>query len=166
MNAGQLKPGNWQYDQVEGGRNIGEAVHIYHLFVNIFQSKPLSFSVSQMRGSKEYNAYDNYTASIHFENGCVGTLVYTSNGSKDYPKENFIIFFDGKTITSNDYKITKLVGKDSYESKLNEKGQKEILNSFVQACKTGVSEMDIAEQIITMKLAFSIENELRSNEGM
>ncbi len=165
MNSGQLQPGNWQYDQAEGGRNIGEAVHIYHLFLNVFDSKPISFSVSQMRGSKIYNAYDNFTVSIDFENGCVGTLVYTSNGSKDYPKENFFIFFDGKTITSTDYKSTELIGGDSYKTKFNEKGQKEILNSFIQACKTGNSEMGIEEQIITMKLAFSIENELRSKQG-
>ncbi|MAS82689.1 MAG: hypothetical protein CMF45_08370 [Legionellales bacterium] len=161
MNAGALKKDNWQYDLEEGGRNIGEAVHIYHLFGALFKSKPESISVTCVKGSKSYMAYDNFSANIRYENGCVGILTYTSIGSDAFPKESFIMHSGGTTIVSNNYTETKIVGGKTFKTSLSEKGHREVLQSFIRSLIHGTSEMTREEQIDTMHIAFCVESELR-----
>mgnify|MGYP001290201019 CR=1 FL=1 len=163
MNAGQLKKDNWQYDVAEGGRNIGEAVHIYHLFGALFESKVKSLSVTSINGGELYKPGDNFVVTIRYENGCVGTLNYSSLGSSAYPKESFIIHSGGKTIISENFKNTQVVGGKSFKTPLSEKGHKEVLESFVNSIVTGVSQMSRAEQLETMQVAFHVEKELRGD---
>jgi predicted dehydrogenase/NADPH:quinone reductase-like Zn-dependent oxidoreductase len=163
MNAGQLKKDNWQYDIKEGGRNIGEAVHIYHLFSKLFESTAKSLSVSSINGNELYKPGDNFTVTIRYENGCLGTLNYSSLGSSKYPKESFVIHSGGKTITSENYKNTQVVGGKSFNTALSEKGHKEVLESFVDSVLMGVTHMSREEQVETMRVAFYVESELRGN---
>ncbi|MDA9868418.1 bi-domain-containing oxidoreductase [Gammaproteobacteria bacterium] len=163
MNAGQLKKDNWQYDIEEGGRNIGEAVHIYHLFSKLFESTVKSLSVSSINGNELYKPGDNFTVTIRYENGCLGTLNYSSLGSSKYPKESFVIHSGGKTITSENYKNTQVVGGKSFNTALSEKGHKEVLESFVDSVLMGVTHMSREEQVETMRVAFYVESELRGN---
>lgn len=161
MNAGLLKGNNWQYDVEEGGRNIGEAVHIYHLFGSIFESSPISVSVSCTSGDEPYLSYDNFIVTVKYENGCVGTLHYTSLGSASYPKESFILHARGTTITSANYTETRVAGGKKFNTKLPEKGHKEVVESFLRSLALGVGEMTREEQIETMRIAFCVEDELR-----
>ena len=161
MNAGLLKKDNWQYDLEEGGRNIGEAIHIYHLFNALFNSKVKSLSVASIDGNEMYKPYDNFSVTIRYDNGCVGTLNYTSLGSKSFPKESFIIHAGGKTITSENYTNTQVIGGQSFKTPLSEKGHKEILESFLKSIISGNSIMTRDEQIETLQVAFSVESELR-----
>ncbi len=163
MNAGLLKKDNWQYDVEEGGRNIGEAVHIYHLFGILFESKVTSLSVSSINGNELYKPGDNFIATLRYENGCVGTLNYSSLGSSAYPKESLIIHSGGKTIKSENYKKTQVVGGKSFNTSLSEKGHKEVIESFFNSLATGTSYMSRAEQVETMRIAFSVESELRGD---
>jgi predicted dehydrogenase/threonine dehydrogenase-like Zn-dependent dehydrogenase len=161
MNAGLLKSNNWQYDIEEGGRNIGEAVHIYHLFGSLFNSSPRSLSVSCTRSCDPYLAYDNFSVTIKYENGCIGTLHYTSLGSDSYPKESFVIHSGGTTIVSENYTETQVVGGKAFKTRLPEKGHKEIIESFLKSLDTGDVEMTREEQLEVMRIAFHVENELR-----
>jgi len=161
MNAGLLKNDNWQYDLEEGGRNIGEAVHIYHLFGALFESRVRSLAVTSTDGNESHKPYDNFIVSIRYENGCVGTLNYSSLGSAAYPKESFIIHSGGKTITSENYTNTQVIGGKSFKTPLSEKGHKEVLESFLRSIVSGSSEMSRDEQVETMRVAFCVESELR-----
>ena len=155
MNAGLLKSNNWQYDIEEGGRNIGEAVHIYHLFGSIFKSTPSKISVTSTDGNESYKSYDNFFAVIEYENGCVGCLTYTSLGSNQFPKESFVLHCGGKTITSENYTETKVAGGKTFKTQLSEKGHKEVLESFINSIKSGAPKMTRQEQISTMNIAFA-----------
>lgn len=161
MNAGLLKNQNWQYDIEEGGRNIGEAVHIYHLFSSLFQSKVKSLSVTSTNGSMLYKPGDNFVVTLRYENGCIGILNYTSLGSELYPKESFVIHSGGKTIISENYKNSKVLGGKSFKTSISEKGHREILESFVDSIVSGDCHMSREEQLETIKVAFYVERELR-----
>ena len=164
MNAGLLKKDNWQYDLEERGRNIGEAVHIYHLFCVVFESKAKSISVSSTGGNTMYNPFDNFNVTIKFENGCLGNLTYTSLGSELFPKESFIIHADSKTILSENYTSTKVLSGATFKTSISEKGHKEILESFIRASINGRTEMPYKEQVDALRIAFCVENELRGNQ--
>ena len=163
MNVGLLKNDNWQYDIEEGGgRNIGEAVHIYHLFGKLFNSKVKTLSVTSLSGDKIHKLSDNFIVTLRYENGCVGSLNYTSLGSTSFPKESFIIHSGGKTIVSENYKKTQVIEGQTFKTALSEKGHKELLQTFINSISTGAHEMSRVEQIETMKIAFFVENELRN----
>ena len=122
MNVGRLKPDNWQYDSEEGGRNIGEAIHIYHLFLHVFESAVERISVTPLKTSPPFLASDNFVVTISFRNGSVGVLQYTSLGSSSFPKESFVVHSGGITISSSNYNVTEVAGGEAFKTSLPEKG--------------------------------------------
>jgi predicted dehydrogenase len=105
-NAGYLPPDHWVHTVEGGGRNLGEACHIYDLFTCITGSVVTSvhaYAISLNRNY--YDKRDNFVTSMTFKDGSVATLTYTALGSAQYPKERMDIFVDGKVIELDDYNI-------------------------------------------------------------
>ena len=105
MNACYVPKENWVHSEEGGGRNIGEACHIYDLFTFLTESQFVSVNTSSIDPKTEfYQSSDNFITTIKFEDGSVCNLVYTSMGSTVAPKEQMDIYFDGKNLFLNDYK--------------------------------------------------------------
>ncbi|MBF0464843.1 MAG: bi-domain-containing oxidoreductase [Nitrospirae bacterium] len=139
INGGFVAPDNWIQTPEGGGRNLGEACHIYDIFTFLTNSPVKTIeamSVSPLAGY--YMRNDNFTAVMRFEDGSLCTLTYTSMGSSDYPKERMEVFFDGKTVLLDDYKSTQIYGTPSavLKTKTAEKGHKEELTAFAKAFST------------------------------
>jgi predicted dehydrogenase len=140
MNAGYIPLDHWVHTEEGGGRNIGEACHIYDLFTFLTGSKVSSVTAqAMMPKTSYYSATDNFVATFAFADGSIATLTYTASGSREYPKEQLEVFVDGMTIAMNDFKLLQVTGSKSVglETKLSEKGQKEELEIFAKAIKTG-----------------------------
>jgi predicted dehydrogenase len=140
MNAGYIPPEHWVHTEEGGGRNIGEACHIYDLFTFLTGSKVTSVTAQAMTPiTSYYSATDNFVATFAFADGSIATLTYTASGSRDHPKEQLEVFVEGMTIAMNDFKSLRVTGSKSVglETKLSEKGQKEELEIFAKAIKTG-----------------------------
>ena len=54
-----------------------------------------------------------------------------------------------------------MAGGKKFNTKLPEKGHKEVVESFLRSLALGVGEMTREEQIETMRIAFCVEDELR-----
>lgn len=50
-----------------------------------------------------YPMKDNAVIDLQFESGAVGTIIYTSMGSKKYPKEQLRVFSNGTVCEMNNY---------------------------------------------------------------
>jgi predicted dehydrogenase len=140
MNAGQLPSDHWTLGPEGGGRNLGEACHIYDLFTYLTGARFTGINVSAITpATTYYRRNDNFTASITFEDGSVANLIYTALGSKDHAKERLEIFADGKVIALDDYKTLTIAGGGGrpLKTRLPEKGQREELEAFAQAIRTG-----------------------------
>lgn len=140
MNAGYIPLDHWVHSEQGGGRNIGEASHIYDLFTYLTDSKVVKVDAQPTSTGKLYfNPTDNFVATLTFEDGSVASLTYTAFGAKDYPKEKMEIFCDGMVISLNDYKKLEIVGAKKYrsESRRAQKGHREELVAFVSAIKHG-----------------------------
>ena len=113
-----------------------------------------------------YSATDNFVATLAFADGSVATLTYTASGSRDYPKEQLEVFVDGMTIAMNDFKSLQVTGSKAtgLETKLSEKGQKQELEVFAEAIKTG-SEWPISlwEQNQVTEMAIAVQRFLSGN---
>ena len=144
---------------------MGEACHIYDLFTYLTGARAERVQAATIRpATAHYKSQDNFTASISFADGSIATLTYTSLGSKEHPKEQLNVFVDGKVICLDDYKSLTAAGRTgrAARTRLPEKGQKEELESFLEAIEQG-GEWPIAlwEQAQATRIALEVEDVIR-----
>lgn len=102
-NAGVIPNDHWTQDElVGGGRIIGEACHFVDTIQYLDGSKLLSLNVSYAT-NQAYPKKDNALITLHFSSGAVANIVYTSMGSKKYPKEQLRVFSNGYVCELNNY---------------------------------------------------------------
>lgn len=151
-NAGYIPPDHWTQDESKGGgRIIGEAVHFIDTIQYLDGSELERLTVSYA-ANPAYPKKDNATISLCFRSGAVGNIIYTSMGSKKYPKEQLRVFSNGAVYEMNNY-----VGLQKYgSSKKNEiklKQDKGISNEYKY----------IADVLIGKRANDSIEQAIESH---
>ncbi|NGX50639.1 MAG: 4-carboxy-2-hydroxymuconate-6-semialdehyde dehydrogenase [Chlamydiae bacterium] len=152
MNAGFIPKEHWVHQEEGGGRNIGEACHIYDLFTYLTGSRVVEINAQSISPrSEKFQINENFVATMQFEDGSLATLTYTSLGSKSYPKELMEIYVDGKVLHLDEYKKSK--------------GQREELQAFGDAILSG-SEWPIPlwQQIQATEISLSVEEQLTKGQ--
>src|SRR6188474_3259167 len=77
MNAGYLPHEHWVHGPEGGGRNLGEACHIYDLLTYLLgKVSTISARAIAPRGGY-YRADDNFAVLLGFESGAAATFLYT-----------------------------------------------------------------------------------------
>ncbi len=139
VNAGYLPKDHWEQTEIGAGRIIGEACHIIDLFCYLINSKPVSVSVESLHSSKDMLfPTDNFSAQIHFSDGSITTLLYTSLGHYRLGKERMELFYDSKSIVVHDYvRMTGygLPSSFSTTSTIADKGHEALITSFFDNVK-------------------------------
>lgn len=164
MNAGYLPKDHWTQTEIGGGRNIGEACHIYDLFTYLTESeveKISAFSITPK--TEKYFKNDNFITALKFKDGSVCNLIYTALGSKDYPKEQMKVYFDGKIIFLNDYKDMQISGANSkcLKTKQQDKGHLIELQKFADIIKNGNGyPIPLWQLIQATKISFEVEKQI------
>ena len=164
MNAGYIPLDHWVHTEEGGGRNIGEACHIYDLFTYLTDAKATHIQTHAMvPKTAYYSQHDNFVTSISFSDGSVATLTYTALGSSGYPKEHLEIFVDGKVLMMEDYKKLTIHGSKAKgkENRTVDKGHKAELDVFAQAVRQGGNwPIPLWQQIQAMEIAFNVEKQI------
>lgn len=166
MNAGYLPPDHWVHGPEGGGRNIGEACHIYDLFGYLTQSESVTtqvMAISKMPAGTRRN--ENFVTTINYTDGSVATLLYTSLGAKDYPKERMDIFVDGKTVSLNDYRSvsTRGVKAKEWASHLPQKGHLEEIYALAETLHSATKwPISLLDQVSASKVAITVERALNA----
>jgi len=164
MNAGYLPPDHWVHSPEGGGRNLGEACHIYDLFTFLTGSSVRAIQAASITPSgKQYVKNDNFVATISYEDGSVCTLTYTALGSKSHPKESMEIFCDGKVLSMIDYKSLTIAGgkQRGWKSLTQQKGQVEEMEALAQALRNQAEwPTSLDDQIETARIAFEVERQI------
>ncbi|UPT93793.1 bi-domain-containing oxidoreductase [Bradyrhizobium barranii subsp. apii] len=163
MNAGYIPSDHWVHGPHGGGRNIGEACHIYDLFNALTGSQPVEVQArSIVPASGHWRRDDNFVATVRYADGSLCTLTYTSLGSKEFPKERFDIFVDGKVLVLDDYKRLEVTGaKGGWKGLTIEKGQLEELVALAEAFKPGGEwPISLADQLSATRVSFGVEKQL------
>lgn len=164
MNAGHIPSDHWVHGEEGGGRNIGEACHIYDLFNAITGSQPTDVQAMSVVPRSEYwRRDDNFVATIRYADGSVCTLTYTAMGSKSYPKERAEIFVDGKVVTLDDYKSLSVTGgSGGWKAMTIEKGQLEELQSLTAAfSRGGAWPISLEDQLSVTRVSFEVDRQIR-----
>ncbi len=133
MNAGPLPMDSWIQGPEGGGRILGEACHIFDLFNYLIGAAPVDVHAMALHSSTPHIARtDNFTATIRYADGSLCTLVYTSLGSTDLPKEFMEVFFEGRSMVMDDYKKLSFFGISGkpISKSLQDKGHADELRAF------------------------------------
>lgn len=164
MNAGHIPPDHWVHSPEGGGRNLGEACHIYDLFTYLTDSRVDSVSASSITPSMgHYGRRDNFIATISFADGSVASLVYTALGSNEYPKERLEVFADGKVLILDNYRKLSVFGAKGkgLETPRPEKGHREELVAFARVIREGGEwPIPLWQQIQATDVALKVEGML------
>jgi predicted dehydrogenase/threonine dehydrogenase-like Zn-dependent dehydrogenase len=167
MNAGYLPPDHWVHGPEGGGRNVGEACHIYDLFGYLTDAQPVVCNATPMGkipGGCRPN--ENFVATIRYSDGSVASLHYTSIGSSGFPKEQMEIYVDRKVITLDDYRKVGVFGEKckGWSHASADKGQFNELLGLSDLIRSGTAAWSPTEQFTATRLSFSIEKILKSAE--
>lgn len=162
MNAGFIPPDHWVQGPEGGGRNLGEACHIYDLFsalVGEHAVVDVQASAVHPRG-EPWRRNDNFVATLRYADGSVCTLTYTSMGEKSHPKERMEVFADGRVVTMDDYKSVAIHGgrHTGWSAPSAQKGQYEELVALARSLREGAPwPISLADQLQTSRVALRIE---------
>ena len=106
VNAGNIADGHWVNNVgISGGRIIGEVCHFIDFFQFITDAYPQKIYLESIGGNQgKYNKSDNVCLTMYFSDGSVGTIIYTTKGSRAFSRERVEIFSEDSVVTIEDFK--------------------------------------------------------------
>jgi len=163
MNAGYIPLEHWVHGPEGGGRNVGEACHIYDLFFALTGSTCTDILIAGIPAQgRQWARNDNFVATLTFAEGSVCTLTYTSMGAKAYPKEKLQVFSEGRVIVLDDYKVVEVHGGKGkgWRSVTQDKGQEAELAALADmirdGCPVGYIETQLAVSRATLEAEYRL----------
>ena len=165
LNGGYIPTDHWIQTEHGGGRNIGEACHIYDVFRFLAGESVVGISASAINpGNLPYLRNDNFCATMSYQDGSLGNLVYSALGPKQgLSKERLEVFCDGEAWVLDDFKCLSKSsdGQILWQSSTPDKGHAEELSRFGDAI-AGKEEIPIPfdEIVETTALSLYIEDML------
>ena len=169
MNAGYIPPEHWVHGEEGGGRNIGEACHIYDLFIAMTGGGVQSVSAQAIRlAPAQWKRNDNFVATVSFQDGSLCTLLYSALGHAAHPKERMEVFCDGKVLSMEDYRSVKVAGarRPNWSAHSGQKGQLEELIALQHCLREGAPwPIALDQQVEATRLSFEVERKIAASSG-
>jgi predicted dehydrogenase/threonine dehydrogenase-like Zn-dependent dehydrogenase len=137
VNAGPLGHDSWyRNEELEGTRFVGEGGHFIDTLSWWVGSQPVQ--VLAMTGADPHNL----AITLRFESGSIASLVYDTSGHPRVPKETFDASAGGVSVRMDNFGRTSIwTGRKRHNEKARgqNKGQKEQLERFIEAARTGAA---------------------------
>ena len=167
MNAGPLPSDHWVHGPEGGGRIIGEACHIFDLFMFLTGARATEISAHGINPqTATARARENFTATIRFTDGSLCTLLYSALGAEDVPKEYAEVYADGATYVLDDYRALTVHGRRAagIRKGKQDKGHLAELEAF-HAQITGRTPvtMGIDELLAAARISFVVDSHVRGS---
>jgi predicted dehydrogenase/threonine dehydrogenase-like Zn-dependent dehydrogenase len=170
LNAGYIPLDHWVHGADGGGRNIGEACHIYDVFRFLTGAPARSVDAAAIDPHDlAYARNDNFVATIAYDDGSVASLMYTALGPKaGLGKEHITVFCDGEAFIVDDFKkLTKVSdGTVLWQSGEPDKGHFEELSRLGDAIVGGGDGPIPFDEIVeTSTVALHVEDLIYGRVG-
>jgi predicted dehydrogenase/threonine dehydrogenase-like Zn-dependent dehydrogenase len=165
VNAGHIPGDTWIQDmEIGGGRIIGEACHFIDYLTWLNGSLPVSVYATALPDAGGHN--DTVNISITFANGSAGVVAYYANGPKSMPKEYIEVFHNGSSGVINNFKELRVFGKSKQKKKLLnlDKGQKPMVEQFLQSLLTGKPLIPFEEIAAVTKATFAVLESIKTGQ--
>lgn len=163
VNAGNIPGDSWIQDmETGGGRIIGEACHFIDYLTWLNGSLPVSVYATALPDAGNHN--DTVNIQITFANGSSGIVAYYSNGPKSMPKEYIEVFQTGTAAVLDNFKTLRIFGKSKEKKNLfnQDKGQKQMVEQFINSLKTGKAVIPFDEIVSVTKATFAVLESIKT----
>jgi predicted dehydrogenase len=141
-------------DEQGGGMLISECCHFIDFMQYITGARPVQVYARAIEPTGTLRKYDNFQATLTFDDGSLGTVTYTTLGDRSYAKEMVEVFCDNAVGRITDFRDLELRrdGKASRERRwlTQEKGFAEELLAFVKG-----EEPDFVGNVATTLATFA-----------
>ncbi len=140
MSSPGISGSYWMADPAIGGAIIGEAVHFVDLMYWLLESEPINVSAYCLpTGKMDPVGENNLVATFRFADGSIGSLNYSTIGSKKAQGELVEVFANGVSSAVEDFKQFKTVSKLKYKKSTlwAHKGYEAQLSSFFRSIARG-----------------------------
>ena len=161
VNAGYLPLDHWVHSEEGGGRIVGEACHMFDLFQYLVSPARVAEVVSTaiVPRAEHISAADNVVATVQYDDGSVGTLLYSALGTSDFSKERVEIYSGGKVLVIDDYRALQVYGasEKGWDAPVQDKGHVEELQAFARYARgDGESPISLAGLVQTTKVSLAV----------
>lgn len=140
VNSPGISGSFWMADPAIGGAILGEACHFVDLMYWMLNSEPVEvFAYSLPVGKKDPIGENNLAATFRFADGSIGTLNYSTVGSKTSAGERVEIFAPGLGGVAENFKSRELLGAIRTRRRRfwPQKGYAAQMQEFVDALRAG-----------------------------
>lgn len=139
INAPVIPADHWTLDpEVGGGRLIGEGCHFIDMICYLANSEIAKVEGNFLGSSSPLNfSKDNFSIIMRFENGDLGTVVYSGQGNAEYGKERLEVYSGGRVFVIDDFSSFRGYGISipALDLKRIDKGFKAHLGNFFSAVR-------------------------------
>jgi predicted dehydrogenase/threonine dehydrogenase-like Zn-dependent dehydrogenase len=139
VNAPALPIDHWVLDPEEGGgRLVGEGCHFIDLICYLANSDVIGVSGGMLGSCSPLSmAYDNFSLTLKFANGDLGTICYSGQGNAGFAKERIEVFTGGRVFVIEDFSSLTAYGVrvPQLKSQKADKGFSAHLDNFFNAVR-------------------------------
>ena len=172
VNSGFIPSDHWVHSEKEGrGRIVGEMTHFIDLLQALTGASVMRVHAERIGGDNRCAVNnDNIAVTMKFKEGSVANLTYAASGDKSYSREELEVFFEGNSLVSEDFRISKrhFGGKtEIFKTQGQQLGYNEELNKFALYVK-GQEPVSVTlyEAFETMRTVFAIEKSLALGQAI
>jgi predicted dehydrogenase/threonine dehydrogenase-like Zn-dependent dehydrogenase len=160
VNAGFIPPDHWVHGSEGGGRNLGEACHMYDAFRMLAGAPVVDVSAHALGAAAPYQRNDNFCATLKYADGTVATLTYTASGPRAMAKERIEVFCGGEAFVVDDFKRLERAGDGVvlWSAADADKGHREEIARLAAAMRGGPAPIEFAELVETTAVALQVED--------
>jgi predicted dehydrogenase/threonine dehydrogenase-like Zn-dependent dehydrogenase len=141
VNAGEVPADSWVHDpEVGGGRLVGEGCHFIDLARSLVGAPVTSVLASSIGGADPAaKLQDNVQVTLHFADGSLASVLYTSKGTTKSGKERVEMYAGGRSGVIDDFRSAEFHGPDGRQrwKGTQDKGHAAELKAFVEALRAG-----------------------------
>lgn len=136
--AGPAPRGSWLVEaKVGGGRLLGEVCHFVDLCSFFVGAPPVEVLARFL--ARDPAADDSVVCTLCYADGSTATIQYLASASAELPKERFEVSGDGRTVSCDNFRRTRLYsGRGGARSFNQDKGQATAVASVVAALREGL----------------------------
>jgi predicted dehydrogenase len=141
VNAGPIAPTHWIQDpEVGGGRIVGEVCHFIDYLVALSGALPATMYARCIGEHPSGVRQDQSVLQMGFDDGSVGSVVYTAGGDTALAKERLEVFGDGRALVMDDFTHSQMYAGGRarrFKTGKRDKGFDGELGRFLQAVTGG-----------------------------
>lgn len=169
MSAGPLPADHWVHGPEGGGRIVGEACHVFDLFVFLTGARANEITAHGISPrTAAARARENFTATIRFADGSVCTLLYSALGGKELPKEYAEVYADGAAFVLDDYRALTVYGRRAtgVPKGKQDKGHRAELEAFHdQITGRAPGAMSVEELVSAARISLAVDGQVVGSAG-